>query len=469
MAKIQHCSNVPTEQIKKSFCVHLVTGSLPTGSATITPKLPTPDSLDFIRNNSAQCDNTGVLPSNYSALPHNTGVSKIEFENFDSRDLFHLRDISGLINKESNVKYCGKTFIKGIPDITVKQSGKTRYFHGVIRCGSVWICPVCSFRLQKRRQGEISSYIEEQEEMKRNMFFLTLTVRHYKKDTLDTVFKKVKNAWNKLGKSKKHKRLFRSLEYIATIEITFTFDKNGWHPHYHILLTETVNEDISEMIKEFINDWCIETESTKENQIFKKVSSISLGDYIAKWDIASELSQSIRKTQSVTYWKMLKEPDKYKKQISEYAATTKGKRTLQKSKGIKLKTDKEIFEEEGKSDNDLLEIDRETYKTVIKPKRIYKTVLENAHHPEKIQDILDDPKVILNLSGKIPRIEYKSKTPLLSREVNDGVADLERRLLKTKQFYEKEFPELIQASGSPGTGSPRSCRQKKRPVLPGAF
>ena len=504
MAKIQHCSNVPTEQIKKSFSGHLIAGSLPTGSATITPKLPPPDSLDNITNNSARPDNTGVLPSNYSALPHNTGVSesgiirnstidtldfpvqnnsvipdntgvsKIEFENFDSKDLFHLRDISGVINSEHRVQYCGKIFLKEVPLVTVKHSGKTRFFHGVTRCGSVWICPVCSFRLQIRRQNEIAEYIERQKKMERKMYFLTLTVRHFKKQTLQEVLKKVKNAWNELGKARQHKPLFKIIEYIATVEITYTYDKNGWHPHYHILLTEIVNEDISKMIKKFIEDWCVITGATKKNQKFKQANNKELAKYIAKWDIAKELSQSFRKNKNkgVTYWQMLKEPDQYKKQIAEYGKATKGRRTLQQSKGIKLKSDKTLFDEMNKSDGDLLEIQRSAYKEVIKLKKIYKSVLENAHNTKKILSIFDDDRVRLNLTGITPRIEFnsndtgiKSKLPITQY----GASKHSENLLKSKIWYEKEFPELIQASGSPETGSPRSCMQKKRPVLLGAF
>lgn len=116
--------------------------------------------------------------------------------------------------------------------------GETAHYSGTERCGSVWACPVCSAVIRYQRSEEIESAVANWQGQGKWLAFLTLTVRHGKKDDLASLLDGLLNAWRKTiaGRAWVDQKVAVKLEgFIRATEITWG-EANGWHPHLHILL-----------------------------------------------------------------------------------------------------------------------------------------------------------------------------------------------------------------------------------------
>ncbi|MBX3704576.1 MAG: protein rep [Steroidobacteraceae bacterium] len=132
------------------------------------------------------------------------------------------------------VAKCGRCAIE---DVGIGMRGGRARFTGLMRCGSVWACPVCSAAIRAERAAEIGQLYRWQLERGGEILMLTVTVAHGMGDDLRTVRQGVANAWRTVQQGRAWKEL-RSLYwlsgYVRALEVTH--GRNGWHPHLHILL-----------------------------------------------------------------------------------------------------------------------------------------------------------------------------------------------------------------------------------------
>lgn len=107
---------------------------------------------------------------------------------------------------------------------------------GLMTCGSVWACPVCSAKIAKARQDELESGIRTWVGSGGSMAMLTLTVQHTSSDRLADVWDLVSDAWRRFvsGRAYKEARAALGVQgYHRTTEVVQTV--NGWHVHLHVL------------------------------------------------------------------------------------------------------------------------------------------------------------------------------------------------------------------------------------------
>lgn len=110
-------------------------------------------------------------------------------------------------------------------------------FAGLVSCGSVWVCPVCSAKIAARRQIEIQAAITAWYVLGGRVAFTTLTMRHRKGQGLGTLWDAVAGAWGSVtsGKSWNLARARAGLAgWLRLVEVTHGL--NGWHVHIHALL-----------------------------------------------------------------------------------------------------------------------------------------------------------------------------------------------------------------------------------------
>lgn len=115
-------------------------------------------------------------------------------------------------------------------------TGKASY-GGVQRCGSVWVCPICSSKISEVRKNELQSAIDQCTAAGGEVLHLVLTVPHAWSDDLQTCLDNLRDAKRKFYNVKAFKRWSARVGMhgrVDAFEITIGF--NGWHPHYHILL-----------------------------------------------------------------------------------------------------------------------------------------------------------------------------------------------------------------------------------------
>lgn len=146
------------------------------------------------------------------------------------------------------------------PEIWYSRQTQRASFHNVGVCGSVWTCPICSRRINLKRQAHIRAaydlFITAKPLIKPGIhaadaMMVTFTVRHGIGDDLEDLLSKLKEADRRfLQKAYAYKRIVgykRTINkqrvqvvspyaYIGRVSTTeLTHGKNGWHPHLHQL------------------------------------------------------------------------------------------------------------------------------------------------------------------------------------------------------------------------------------------
>lgn len=106
---------------------------------------------------------------------------------------------------------------------------------GVLSCGSVWACPVCSQRICSHRADELKSCVREWKHG--TVIMLSLTVRHALGNDLRRVRRGVSGSWRRVNQGRKSatlRAMFHVKHSVRALEVTH--GENGWHPHLHVLL-----------------------------------------------------------------------------------------------------------------------------------------------------------------------------------------------------------------------------------------
>lgn len=279
------------------------------------------------------------------------------------------------------VRFCLRHRIDGAKGVEVKYNEKREKAHysNVQRCGSVWVCPICSAQISEGRRSELKKgmeYWQGQGDIQDEgglVLLLTLTNPHHHGDNLEQLLLGQKKALASLWRDRKSREMFQALGKVGHIIATeVTHGANGWHPHYHILLFFKAHINVK-ALKDFIAlHWqhCCKKAGLK-------VPSLEHGcdlrdgkyadKYVSKWGLADEVTKGhIKKglEGSATPWDLLRaseagcEKSGYLFQV--FAKAFKGTAQLNWSKGLKslLKVD-EVTDEElaTETEKDSVEVD----------------------------------------------------------------------------------------------------------------
>jgi hypothetical protein len=135
------------------------------------------------------------------------------------------------ISKDENVK------------IFQHQEHGCLHYGNLMRCGSVWLCPVCGAKISEVRRLELQQAKEEWLKQGGHVYMLTLTTPHYSFTDLRQLIDQQANALRYFWGGRGGEQLKDDLRYVGQIrafEVTYG-DENGFHPHYHVLLFTKVN------------------------------------------------------------------------------------------------------------------------------------------------------------------------------------------------------------------------------------
>ena len=215
-------------------------------------------------------------------------------------------------------------------------------FGGVMTCGSVWHCPVCSRKISLFRANEIT-YVHKELTEKHGFdaFMLTLTVSHKidtkLDDSLDVIVKAFTYALNHWS----FKQRFKGFLYLKSLEVTY--GANGWHPHIHALFFipaeyNIYSEHIKNIFYPLVHDYF---KRHGFNSSYKRavdvVRSFTAAEYLSKfgressWRSGEELALAVYKD-THPFSLVASNPDKF----CEYAKSFHGKRQLTYSQKIKI-------------------------------------------------------------------------------------------------------------------------------------
>jgi hypothetical protein len=131
------------------------------------------------------------------------------------------------------------------------RDGKA-HFHGVMRCGSVWECPVCQLAIKAKRAEEVRRLVEWHGH--EGAYLLTLTIAHGIGDDLRISREAVSKAYRLMIQGAPWKRISLRFGFVGAVRaMEVTHGRNGWHPHIHaILLLRPLSADEREQLRDWI-------------------------------------------------------------------------------------------------------------------------------------------------------------------------------------------------------------------------
>ena len=321
-------------------------------------------------------------------------------------------------------------------DITIAKSEHqdTAFYDGVMNCGSVWVCPVCSARVSASRCCEVATAIDAHTKMGKFVVMLTFTNQHSNKDLLSEMLDLQQKAFERFWRNGSVRRKLENLNSVGKITATeVTVSKhNGWHPHKHVLLfiDDFTEEQLKELEQFLQKAWLNSLQ--KHNLTARLDIGLSLdggGDkskYLMKFSQELTLAQckrgkdnghynpfallQVEETEKDYFWAMYR--------FKEYAEAMKGKRQIIWSRGLK-----EHFAITETSDEQILnkpydteyiaDINKEGFKALSDDIKLRLLVL--AQHPNRQALIM----FLDALSSGIPKFKYTL--------LNETQEDIERR------------------------------------------
>lgn len=266
--------------------------------------------------------------------------------------------------------------------VAVHGADGRAHFSGTRRCGSIWSCPVCSAVIRPTRAAEIAQAVTAHQEAGGSVVFLTLTLRHNKKDALTGTLDTALDGWRQLVKGrwwngKTGVKSRYSIEgYIRAVEVTY--GDNGWHPHVHVLLftgRELSDVEVAGLGDDFHDRWAAIAHKKTGKQPSRRhgvdVQRVDedgriLAQYLGKiqekpetrWTASAELARADVKQgrgASIAPFQLLDDdsliPTPQRRRLwAEFVEATHGRRSITWSRGLK-----DRYEVGEKTDDDILD------------------------------------------------------------------------------------------------------------------
>ena len=208
---------------------------------------------------------------------------------------------------DQRVAKCIRVMVKPFVEVLHSSRVHKAHYGGLMTCGSVWMCPICSAKITERRRLELESVNARE----LSSFMVTLTLQHSRDDKLEVVQSHLAEAWRKMKSGRwwpGFQQEFLIVGSVTGTEVTYGLDA-GWHPHKHVLVwsrledrkvkTEAIKERISERF-EYILAKVGRYVSPKHGVDVRKGNDL-IGEYVAKfgyepkdkgWSLAAEITKA---------------------------------------------------------------------------------------------------------------------------------------------------------------------------------
>ena len=245
-------------------------------------------------------------------------------------------------------------------NIELLRYEQSYYYAGLMTCGSIWNCPVCTTRITEVRRSEVHTLVERHIATGGVVKMLTRTVPHGREDDLRVLVDKLKVAEKRFKGGARAKQIRDQtglIGHVRGLEVTWR-PEHFWHPHTHTILLFPQELDWGWLQREYFELWrraCVRS-GFKEPDPRGGLQLTEGRVYVAKWGLDYELTKSHckrSKDEGYTPWDLLRW---YRREGSaqaaalfqHYADVFKGQRQLFWSHGLKglygigQRTDQEI-------------------------------------------------------------------------------------------------------------------------------
>lgn len=165
------------------------------------------------------------------------------------------------ITNDRTCRGCGRTVMDPESGVILAQTAEGKsVVMGLLKCGKIWLCPVCSATIRHRRAEEITKAVVSWIQQGGTALMVTFTARHAASDELATLMDAIQGTRADEANGIKRKAgayqrlitggtwagrpqrgvlgLREKLGYVGMIRATeITLGQaNGWHPHIHAIV-----------------------------------------------------------------------------------------------------------------------------------------------------------------------------------------------------------------------------------------
>lgn len=267
------------------------------------------------------------------------------------------------------------------------------HYKGLATCGNVWVCPICSAKIQERRRQEVEQAIAWAAVQERTGYVVSFTFPHRLDQPLKELLKMQRDALHHMRKSKGYRALMERCKDAGRIRsLEVTHGQNGWHPHTHELLFLDPEVPAAWLREELAALWLkscrkvglFRDDRDNEADFLRYSVDVRAGDegtadYLAKMDDQTKwgLSHEVTKSSSKQGRRFGSHPFKLASDPAthglflEYVQAMKGSRQLIWSRGLKAavgvveKSDEEIAREEVAKVADQIPVSAEAWEVVL--------------------------------------------------------------------------------------------------------
>lgn len=296
-------------------------------------------------------------------------------------DRWRLQDQAGDIMPGHRVSSCLRRRVAMAPAVRVvrretrSSRGREVGYSGLQTCGSVWDCPMCSWRVSQVRRSEMQQALEAGRAQGLVVYLATFTVRHSSREGVRIIADALGKAIRLLCKRPTWRKWAARVGLVGTVRaVEVTQGDNGWHVHAHTLTF--LERELAEGDEERLREAWVSAVSTVEAALGLAPGTITplphiglrihRGDeadkYVTKWGVADELVPSPDgkgSTKNRTPWGLLRDSltaatvearEEAAALFAEYSSAMFGRHQLQWSKGLKRRLG---IKADGRSDGDI--------------------------------------------------------------------------------------------------------------------
>jgi len=293
--------------------------------------------------------------------------------------------------------------------VCVTPAFNKAHYAGLVRCGSVWLDPVCASKVGERRRAELSAAVVTAKAMGWKVYLMTCTVPHGLGDDIQAMLDQMLDAWRRLSTGRAGKELRKLFDLRGTIRtLEVTDGLNGFHPHFHALLfigSTFSPESVQAGFLPLWQDACVKAGlPCPSDYRGLRVDDGSWAErYVTKWGLEDEMVRGHTKTskgdKGMTPWDLLRDILKNRSQRSEerfrlYAEAFKGRRQLYWSNGLKAKlgveevSDEELVAIEEESAYVLADLTEDQWRAVLATNSEAALLDVAESNPQAFQDVL---------------------------------------------------------------------------------
>lgn len=323
---------------------------------------------------------------------------------------YALKSVVNNLYPKSRTAKCSRMTIPHHQVEVLKAKDYNKAFYsGLVRCGSVWWCPLCASKIAERRRVELVAATTVAKAMGMSVYLVTATIPHGLGDDVKLMLNKMLKAWRKMTDDRQGKKVRESLSLVGTIRaLEVTDGQNGFHPHFHALyFIESPSVSKTQIQDSLLSLWqnvCIKVGLPRPSDLhgLRVDDGDYLANYVTKWGLESELVKGhLKKSRSgMSPWDLLRDilENDSKRSVGRfklYADAFKGRRQLYWSNGLKKLlsisevSDEELAVLEEERATRLCEITLEQWRIIL-AKRLESSVLDIAeNNPDKLTIFLN--------------------------------------------------------------------------------